>query len=99
MADEFGIGMIVGCVMGLFFGAFLTGIIIDDGFRQVMEQETLDEICTELSGETSEYNMEETTRHKLICNPGEDEIVLDHGAIVLRGYEDPSQMHNKEQDK
>ena len=96
MDDDMKIGICC-FILGLLFGFVFTMAIIDDGYRQIMEQETLDEICTELAGEPSEYSMEETTRHKLICNPTNDpkDIILDDGAIVLRGYENISYLHNK----
>jgi len=82
-------GIIIGLVIGALIGAFITGVSIDNGYRQVMEQETLDEICIELAGEPSVYSLKETTRHQLICNPTNDpdDIVLDDGKIILRGYE------------
>ncbi len=81
-------------VLGICIGALIMHIgwaIVMFGFggSDILSYETLDEICTELSGELSEYNKLETTKHKLICNPINDpkDIVLDDGAIVLRGYE------------
>lgn len=84
-----GWGIFVFIGLGMLFGAFIVGVILDDGYeRKVMNADTLDEICTQLFEQPSEASYTETTRKKLVCNPAEEEIVLDDGKIVFKEKKD-----------
>ena len=86
--DDWNIGLIVGTIFGAVFG-FLLGFLIFT-WDPILEKETLDEVCTELAGEESKYDLYASRKDKIVCIPSQaaDEIVLDGGKIILRGFGD-----------
>lgn len=84
--NNFGWGM-VGFMIGLIFVAIAWAIFLGEEFS--IDKTTLDEVCTQLSGQPSVFNIEETTDKVIVCNPmaKKDEIVLDEGKIILKNYD------------
>lgn len=86
MSEEYNKGdLFFGGFMGFIVGVLLL-LIIKDGI--IFDTSTMDEVCTQLSGEPSVVNHQESTSEKIVCNPREkvDEEVLDDGKIILKGY-------------
>ena len=75
-------------IAGIIIGVAIFNIYFIINESQFIDKETMDEVCTQLSGQPSVFNYQESTSKKIICNPIEkkDEKVLDDGKIVLKGY-------------
>ena len=79
--------------LGVFVGvAFIAAIVLllysDGTLRRNIDNDLLDEICTELAGKEAEYDPTYSDRQKIVCVAPEEQIKFKHGRIVFRGFED-----------